>query len=708
MARSTSRDDFYHDTSSDSGSAVSERRDSIDPDRTGTNASTGELNVPELIKIFRRRRRFIIATMLCGTTAIFALGLLIPPKYTATAQITIRPDDSVPSSPVRSETAIETHVRTLLSRDSLQRVADDLNGVNEPGTLPFPAQQTQTGQAADHTPLRNVASSWLPSPLELARRLGIWTGLSGSRNTTGWNLEQLKRRLRIDQEGQSRIIDVSYTSTDPETAATVANRVVELYLRGQRERARAADADELDRLSNRLAELKADIQRSTAGVQGLVQQRLDSASAADPGKIDQRLQQLGSEAAAKSQLYQALLRRQQQLRDQGESITPDVRVLSLAAVPDRPSSTSPFLYILPALIIFLICGTALSVILERFDRGLRSGREINEALGIPCIGLIPRVAEVGRDCPLHHYLLANPHAACAEALRAIAATLHLSSQRHPPRVILITSSVPGEGRTTLSVSLSTCMAMLRQRVLLIDLDLDHSSAPIGSAEHERPGTVDVLLKGDSTVEAIRCLPELGIDYLPMQRCAAYPQMLVAGTQMERLLQEALGGYDCIMINSPPLFGGTETRLLARLADQILFVVKWGSTTRELAQNALRLLRDPDHSCRHQDRRLGAVITQVDLEKHVLYGYGDIGDYLLEYERRQASNATSIESAPVLGAAARNDPAFRGRIAAAPLRRKIVDTLTAACWQAVAAPSGLRTRIARWTAGLARIDEFRSR
>jgi hypothetical protein len=457
----------------------------------------------------------------------------------------------------------------------------------------------------------------------------------------------------------------------------------------------------LDRLANRLAELKTDIQRSTSGVQDLVQQRLDAASAADPGKIDQRLQQLGSEAAAKGQLYQALLRRQQQLRDQGESITSDVRILSLAAAPDRPSSTSPFLYILPALIIFLICGTALSVILERFDRGLRSGREINEALGIPCIGLIPRVAEVGRDCPLHHYLLANPHAAYAEALRSIAATLHQSSQRHPPRIILITSSVSGEGRTTLSVSLSTCMAMLRQRVLLIDLDLDHSSAPISSAGHERLGIVDVLLNSDSTAQAIRCLPELGIDYLPMHRCSAYPQMLVASTQTERLLHEALGGYDCIMINSPPLLGSTETRLLARFADQILFVVKWGSTTRELAQNALRLLRDPDHSWRRQRRRLGAVVTQVDLEKHALYGYGDIGDYLLKYERRQTGNASSIEPAPVLGAPARNDPAFRGRIAAAPSRRKIFDTLTALCGQAVAAPSGLKTRIVRWTAGLVR-------
>ncbi len=702
MARSTSRDDLYVTKIRGNGSAASERYDSATPDWAGTNASARDLHVAELVKIFRRRRRLILTTTLCGTIAAFVLGLWIPPKYTATAQITIKPDDSV-SSLVRSEAVVETHVRTLLSRDHLQRVLDDLPGDNDPGTRFSTVQQHQAGHAADGAPLRNVGSSWLPSPLELARRLGIWTGLSGSRHTNGWSLEQLKRGLRIDQEGQSRIIDVSYTSTDPETATVVANRVVELYLQGQRERARVADGIEMDRLAKRIAELKADIQRSTAGVQDLVRQGLDAANAADPGKIDQRLQQLASEAAAKGQLYQALLRRQQQIRDQGESTTSDVRILSLAAIPDRPSSASPFLYVLPALIIFLTCGTALSVILERSDRNrLRSEHDINEALGVPCSGLIPRVAEAGTDCALHDYLLANPHSAYAEALRSIAATMNLSSQRQPPRVILITSSLPGEGRTTLSASLSVCMAMLRQRVLLIDLDLDHSSAPISSADHQRPGIVDVLLNGDSTAEAIRCLPELGIDYLPMHRCSAYQQMLVAGTQMERLLHEALDDYDCVMINSPPLLGSTETRLLARLADQILFVVKWGSTTRELARNALRQLRSLDHSSRQQRRRLSALITQVDLEQHALYGFGDIGDYLLQYESRQiCDRPPPIGRAPVLRAAAFNNPAFRARIAADPLRRKVVDILTAVCAQAAAAPSGLRARIVRWTAGLVR-------
>jgi succinoglycan biosynthesis transport protein ExoP len=700
MARSRSRDDFYHPTARGNGSVATEREDSSDPARTGTNAAAGELHIPELLKILRRRRRFILATTLCGTVAIFALGLWIPPKYTATAQITIRPDDSPGSSLARSETVIETHVRTLLSRDNLQRVVDDLTGGNEAATPSSTVQQNQAGHAADHEPLHNATSSWLPTPLELARRLGIWTGISSSRSATGRSLEQLKRGLRIDREGQSRIIDVSYTSTDPETAAIVANRVVALYLRGHRERARAADAIEMDRLASRLAELNADIQRSTADVQDVVRQKLDAANAADSGKIDQRLQQLRSEATAKGQLQQALLRRQQQLRDQGESIAPDVRVLSLAAIPDRPSSSSPFLYILPALIIFLTCGAGLSVILERFDRRLRSEDEINKALGIPCIGLIPRVAEAGRDCPLHHYLLANPHSAFAEALRSTAAAMHLSSQRHPPRVILITSSLPGEGRTTLSVNLSTCMALLRQRVLLIDLDLDHSSGPICAADHRRPGIVDVLLNGDSTAEAIHRLPELGIDYLPMPKRLASPQMLTRGTQMEHLLNEALGDYDCIMINTPPLLGSTETRLLARFADQILFVVKWGSTTRELAQNALGQLRSSDHSSRHQRRRLSALLTQVDLAKHALYGYGDIGDYLLSCEKRQTCNGTSIRQAPALRAA-HNSLAFRDRITDGSLGRKLVDRLAAVCGQAAKVPSELRARIARWTTGLER-------
>jgi succinoglycan biosynthesis transport protein ExoP len=213
------------------------------------------------------------------------------------------------------------------------------------------------------------------------------------------------------------------------------------------------------------------------------------------------------------------------------------------------------------------------------------------------------------------------------------------------------------------------MALLRQRVLLIDLDFKHLSIlrqPGGDAQQ---GVSDLLLHDRPPTEVIQPVPELGVDYLPMNRCSVDPVMPIAGAVMLRLLHKLRESYDCVIINSPPVLGSTETRLLAPLADEILFVVKWGSTRRELAQNALNLLRSPGRSLAHQLRSVSALITQVDLKKHTRYGYADVGEYFLNYEKYSSRNR-----------GARTAIAFAGS-----RHRKTAST-----------SPGLKTRIANWT------------
>jgi succinoglycan biosynthesis transport protein ExoP len=595
-----------------------------------------DLHFRELINLLHRRSRLILAIALCGTMLVFAAGLLIPPKYTAKAQIAIDPPSSgtQAAAPPRDEAVIETHIAKLLSRDHLQHVVDNLLNDPEFQTAAPTIHRIEIERVADRASLRSVEPRWLPGPSELAHRLKIWIGRSSnSGNETTLNFDQLERRLRINQEQRSRIIAVSYTSTDADTSATVANRTAELYVEGQIEQKRAYASSELARLDSRIAELKIDVERSRTAVQALMRQRTDAAKpASEAREAGQHLQELEREAVVKGQLFHTLLRRQQEVRDQQETAATDAHVLSLAATPERPSSPNPFLFIFPALTMFLICGSLLAVILERLDRGLRSEREINEALGVPCIGLVPQVAEMNRTWPLHHYLLTNPFAAYAEAFRSIAVMMKLASPLHQSKVILITSSLPGEGKTTLAVSLSVCTALLQQRVLLIDLDFKNPSIPReleGKADHE---ILDLLLDNRLPAEVIRHVPELGLDYLPMNRCFVDPLVLFAGAQMPRLLHQLRENYDCLIIDGPPVHGSTATRLFAALADEILFVVKWGSTRREVAQNALNQLRSPGSSAEQQRQPVSALITQVDLKKHARYAYGDAGEYFLNYEK----------------------------------------------------------------------------
>lgn len=606
-------------------------------------SAAGELQFRELLNLLRRRSGSILAITLCGAMLALAIGLLIPPKYTAKAEIAIY----VPSSggpggaPSRDESIIETHIATLLSRGQLGRVVDSL--LDTPATpAAAPAvEQTNTEHVADHVPPRPaVAAHWLPSASDLVYRLQIWIGrphIGG--NETTLTVDELERRLGITQVGRSRVIAIRYTSTDPDTARIIANRIASLYVEDQREQLRASTRGELAQLEGRIAELKIAVAQSGAAVQNFMQQRGDAAKqASDAREAGQTLQELEREAVAKGQLYHTLLRRQQEIRDQQETPSPDAYVMSLAATPYRPSSPNPFLFIFPALIVFLIGGSLLAIILEKLDRGLRSEREVNEALGIPCIGLVPLVANIGTTKRPHQHLLANPSAAYAEAFRSIAATMQLTSRTHPSKIVLITSSLPSEGKTTLAASLAVSIALLQRRVLLIDLGLKHPSVQRELNGKTEQGIIGILLKNLVPAQVIQHIPELGLDYLPASRCFFDPLILFAGDEMRRLLYELRGSYDCIIIDGSPVLGSTETRLLAAMADETVFVVKWGSTRRDIAKNALNLLRSSSRLATQHLQSVNAVIAQVDLEEHARYGYGDAGEYFQHYEKYSSGSS----------------------------------------------------------------------
>ncbi len=346
---------------------------------------------------------------------------------------------------------------------------------------------------------------------------------------------------------------------------------------------------------------------------------------------DMRLRDLEHDVTAKRQLYGSLVQRREEVRGQQDILQGDARILSHAAVPERPSSPNPLLFIFPAMLAFLISGSMMAVLVERLDRRLRSQREVNDALGIPCIALIPKLRRIGRTRP-HHYLLAKPLAAYTEAIRSVVAALQLTAPQRAPKVVLISSSVPGEGKTTLAVSLAAYMASLGRRVLLIDLDFRHSTVMRELGGKAEGGVLDLLDHERPSAEVIQHLPGLQLDYLPVARRPTDPFALFASQQMSHLLERLRGEYDCVIVDSPPLLAITEARLLATMVDKVLFVVRWGSTRRNVAQNALDLLRSVGVPDRNGDNAVSAVMTQVDLKKHARGGYGDVAESFVKYKK----------------------------------------------------------------------------
>ncbi len=652
-------DDYAADGRAHLDKAPRAEHDAPGAQPAGKPQPAGELHFNQVVAILRRRSPLILTIAGIGTVLATVVGLLIPPKYTAMAQLVIEAPagSSAERAPGVSalDESIDTHVTLLSSRDHLQRVIESL--------LQDPEFRPAARNTADPEPTLGASSgapqsAVLDRPMgstatettglnELKRRLNVWLGaFRRSGSTAVPPLEDFERNTRAIQERRSRVISVGFTSTNPEKAAAFANRIVQLYVNRLTEQKQEYASRELAWLDERIAETKYEMERAGAAVQKAIQQKHGSEqnASSEEREADGQLRELLHHAGSSAQLYDSLLRRRKEMRERQETVAPGVGIHVLAGVPNRPSSHNPILFIFPAFIVFAIGGSWLAVVLEQLDRGLRSEQETGDALGISCIGLVPLLPRKNAIRPYQHFMT-EPFSAYAEAIRSAVATLGLAGSTRTSKVILISSSVPGEGKTTLARSLAAYVGVLGRRVLLVDLEFRQGS-PLGEFDDtaER-GIVDLPLPNRPPAELIRHIAEAGLDYLPMAGYSLDPLALFAREQMPRLVRQLRERYDCVIIDGPPVLGSVEARLLPSIVDKLLFVVKWGSTRREVAQNALSLLRDS--GCLDMDRSdlAIAIVTQVDLKRHARYRYGDVGEFLVKHRNYYSR---SIEAQPDTG------------------------------------------------------------
>jgi polysaccharide biosynthesis transport protein len=609
-----------------------------------------EPHFEQLIGVLRRRSRLILTMAAFGTILAGVTGLLITPKYTAKAQIVVEPRGATLLSPEAVQEVIDTHVTMLTSANHLQHVADSL--LNEPEFRGAASEtRTEIGASASgpdgDARSRSAATAQAPAkaitteagPLsfkELRRRLDVWSQALTSKRGDGTELmfDELERRLKVLQERRSRVITISFQWTSPEKAAAIANRIVELYVQSQTEEQRAYSTRELARLEERIAAITSDVEWTSAALNKAIQRRFDSRQSVSSEEQEAEVDpsELKRWAAASAQLKATLLQRQKEIREQQELIKPGANILSLASPPARPSSPNPILFMIPALIAFSICGSLLAVVLDRLDRGLRCEREINDALGISCIGLVPQIPP-GRLTHLGKYLAEEPFSPYAEAIRSAVATLRLAEPGHDAaKVVLISSSAPKEGKTTVASSIAVYVASLGRRVLLLDFDCRRDPVHRDLGGKVESGIPDLTRQHGSPTETIQHVGDLGLHYLPMPRCGSDPLAMFAHERVLPLLRKLRENYDSVIVDGPPVLGASEVRLLASMVDKVVFVVKWGSTRRELAREALDLLRDS--TCFDQDYTdfPVAIVTQVELKRHNRYSYGDVGEFLLKYRQ----------------------------------------------------------------------------
>ena len=347
--------------------------------------------------------------------------------------------------------------------------------------------------------------------------------------------------------------------------------------------------------------------------------------AGDELKDTVQLRQLQREADANRTLYENFLGRFKQTSEQQEMQLPDTRIISRADIPTSPDFPKKWLFLIAGAVLGGILGIVAAYLIEYFDRGYRTAPQLEEGTGLPVIGQVPSLRTIS-DRPPEDYVVDKPLSAYSESLRTVRTAIHFSNVDHPPKTVMVTSSGPGEGKTTFCLSMARSLAAGGNKILLIDADLRRPRLARLLEIAADGKDLSALLTGASTMEAVLrhdpLVPKL--DVIPAFGRAPNAQDLLGSKQMKRIIDDVASKYDLVIIDTPPILAVSDAAMVARVVDTSLFIVKWANTSRDTVVQALKQLKSFD--C----RIAGSVLNQVNLNEMASYGDGYYNHRYHEY------------------------------------------------------------------------------
>lgn len=713
----------------------------------------------QLLKL-KRRKWLILAVLLAGTVGAFVAVERIEPQYRAAAFVLLeaRREQTLDIERVLSDVPLD-----------LETIQSEISVITSRGLARKVIGQQGLDTIAEFNPrLASADGGGLPDPAALVRGAIDWAAVTAglrepSADTRDPALRDRENEVRIVNNvldrlearprGRSRVVEIAFTSNDPEVAARVANAFAEAYIVEQLEASFAATQRATQWLNERLATLRAQteeaerragefrqeagllqgdgattlaqqtisrlnaeliearsalttaearlreaepaigsgartlpgavlenpliqqlqgqvigIQRRIADLQStfgnrhptlvtaraelaegqsrlqaeigkiisglrneaaVARSRVEALTAAlqtqerQAGVLGQRevqLRSLDAEAESNRQLLNQLTQRFNETSLQQDLQQPAARVLSEAPVPQQAAYPRKMTIVAVSAVLFGLLGVALALVAEHLDHGFRSADQLGRATRLPNLGLVPAVGRFRRRSKPWDDVVDKPRSSYAEAVSSTLASLFLATDERRPKLVLITSTLPGEGKSTMALSLARAAAQSGLKVLLVDVDL-RRPALHGALAHERqPGFTDLLAERTDFNQAVRRDPKTSVDFMPAGSPVQNPLHFLAAERTRQFLHGLTKYYDLIVLDSSPVMAVSDPRILSRYVDRTIFVVRWAKTRREQALNALEQVVVAGGTV------AGTVLTMVDVRRHAQYGFGDSGAY----------------------------------------------------------------------------------
>jgi len=345
-----------------------------------------------------------------------------------------------------------------------------------------------------------------------------------------------------------------------------------------------------------------------------------------------QLRALESETRAIKQLYETFLARLKETKVQEDTERADARIINRAIVPGAPYYPRKNLIILTALLVSAVAAIALALVIEHLDSGFRSLTQLEQTTGVGTLGIVPLVKQpILRNRYPHQILIEKPHSVFSESIRTLRTALMLSDVSHPPRSVLFTSSIPGEGKSSTTLSVAILAARSGQRVIVIDCDLRHPNMHVQLGVENRQGLGDYLAGTVAFEDVVEIDPRSGVHYVTAGARAPNPPDILGSMKMRTLLASLTRMYDLVALDTPPIMAVADALVLVRHVDKTVFLVRWAKTRRETATAALRQVLEAGADV------AGSVLCQVDTSKQAQYDYYDSGYYYYGKARKYYSD-----------------------------------------------------------------------
>lgn len=524
------------------------------------------------------------------------------------------------------------------------------------------------------------ASKWLADQVQTARatladsqrRLQAYREEVGLVEVAGMQsvyTEQLKRttedlgearRARTQAENQWRETERMIAAGDVDNLSVIREsqdvqrlrakvNELELAIASDRERYSAA-LPRLERMERDLEFVRAELTQTIDGTAAGLAQELDNAyrvalaneerlvaqlaelenKVQDLNRKEFQLEALRQEVATNQQFYEALLERYT-TTSAGSADTVSVigRVVEPAVPETEPVKPRKQRMILIASLLTLMAGIGLAFLLDRLDNTIKNRDDVDERLGLPVLTEVDLIGgRKARDRRVAATAFReDPESVTAEAIRTLRTGVVLSSLGEPQPVLLVTSTVSGEGKSTVAANLALSLAQLGGRVLLIDADMRRPTvARSFGLDPKGPGLSD-LVAGTARLEDCVHTVEGGLEVLPAGTVPPDPLEVMSNHRFGEFLQDARATYERVVIDSAPVEIVSDARILASKADAVVYVIKADDTPHPGIRAGLRNLQAVGTPV------LGVVLNQLDPDKAASYGnYGRYGKYGRKYAR----------------------------------------------------------------------------